>query len=354
MPWIKFFLLCLTAELRHGPIATVMAALDERAAASKVLNSELAKTLSLPVKSVGKSSTMSKPPTKASLKQVPSAGGNASCKVNSSSRTYRKANTNPVVKMERIPKEVASLKKVTKATVPASSSPLRDVMSNSPAPVTATMVHGTKNAVIGPSDHDKSLTNGSMLKKAMGTSRPSVTSHSAIPVTTLATQPLALTTTTTSVTYTRPTPSTVPTTTATTAFTVLSKGSKPLRMSLSSSALAATLTASSSPLRASSFATTTTTTTTTFSSKSKKSPKERKFLPCKGIHPQSFFLAQWDKPDFTFSGGFLVVEEGWKLIACHEIFRQLSEVRLFWEFESLQSYCLGGLFHAIAVSCLIG
>ena len=279
------------AEIRHGPVASVTATLEEQAATSKVLNSELAKTLSLPVTSFAKSSTVNKPPpTKASLKQVPSSvrmlgsavgsstSANAGCKVNSSARPFRKANTNPVVKMERIPKEVTALKKVTTATVSAGSSPLRDVMSSSPATVTSTLAHASRSAVVSPGDGDKSMTNGTMLKKAMGTSRPSMTSLSAAPVTTLATQPLALTTTTTSVTYTRPTPSTVPTTTATTAF-VLSKSSKPVRLAAMSSALAATLTATSNPLRASTYTTTTT-------SKSKKSPKERKFLPCKGTQSQ--------------------------------------------------------------------
>ncbi|KAL8609902.1 hypothetical protein ACOMHN_016377 [Nucella lapillus] len=271
-------------ESRHGLVAPVT--WSEQTVASKALNSELAKKLSLPVTSFGKTSTTNKPPTKASLKQVPSSirmlsnsasserVENANCRVNSSSsRMFRKGNTNPVVKMERIPKEVASLKKVTTATTSASNSPSMDVTSCSPASArtTPTLVTSVVT-VVSSADSDRTMTNGAMLKQALRTSLSSVTTLSTTSVTTLATQPPTLTTTTTSITYTRPITATVPTTTA--SLTVLSKSSKPVPTAVLSSALAATLTATASPLKSSTHVSVT-------SSKSKKSPKERKFLPCK-------------------------------------------------------------------------
>jgi hypothetical protein len=88
-----------------------------------------------------------------------------------------------------------------------------------------------------------------------------------------------LTTTTTSVTYTRPAPTNNPIPVSTTTFALLSSKSisKPLPRYALSSALAATLTAAH-PLRPATHPT-----IITASGKSKKSPKERKFLPCKGI-----------------------------------------------------------------------
>ncbi|XP_076447842.1 uncharacterized protein LOC143284758 isoform X2 [Babylonia areolata] len=268
-------------ESRHGTLAAVTSS-SEQLITSKALNSELAKTLSLPVTSFGKTSTTNKPPTKASLKQVPSSirmlgnsassasGENANCRVNSSSRMFRKGNTNPVVKMERISKDVAALKKVTTTIIAASNSPSMDVTSTSS--ILASATPGLSANGFSSADSDKSVTNGAMLKQALRTSLSSVTTFSTTAVTTLATQPLTLTTTTTSITYTRPATATVPTTT--TSLTVLSKSGKPVPAAALSSALAATLTATTTPLKSNPH-------TSVTSSKSKKSPKERKFLPCK-------------------------------------------------------------------------
>ncbi|KAK7503353.1 hypothetical protein BaRGS_00005274 [Batillaria attramentaria] len=232
-------------EIRHGPVALHSMVKSEDVATSAVLTSELAKTLSLPVSSFSKALGSSKPPTKASLKHGPgysrmsgsaqSAGsGTGSSKVNMSSR-FRKSNTNPVVKVERMPREVESIKRSA---------------SNSPA--------GSPKA-----------------EGALGASRTSLTSPTTLTVTTLTTQPVALTTPTTSVTYTRPFPSTVPTATSTTSVSAFSKTAKPARTVPLGSALAATLTAAPAPVTMS------TVSSSNSSSKSKKSPKERKFLPCK-------------------------------------------------------------------------
>nr|KAG5711310.1 hypothetical protein BaRGS_006007 [Batillaria attramentaria] len=279
-------------EIRHGPVALHSMVKSEDVATSAVLTSELAKTLSLPVSSFSKALGSSKPPTKASLKHGPgysrmsgsaqSAGsGTGSSKVNMSSR-FRKSNTNPVVKVERMPREVESIKR--SASNSPAGSPKAEVMSAITTSATATKAAAGVLSGLASAEPDSpatlvgsdklSLTNGT-LKGALGASRTSLTSPTTLTVTTLTTQPVALTTPTTSVTYTRPFPSTVPTATSTTSVSAFSKTAKPARTVPLGSALAATLTAAPAPVTMS------TVSSSNSSSKSKKSPKERKFLPCK-------------------------------------------------------------------------
>ncbi|XP_025106270.1 ataxin-7-like protein 1 isoform X1 [Pomacea canaliculata] len=275
-------------ENRHG-ISNSQTTTSQSTAPS-FFSPELAKTLSLPVTSFPPR-TVNKPPTKASLKQVPGAvrmlgqdsmagsSGDGSLRMGPS-RSFRKASTNPVVNLERMPEQVAVVKKQINAGMTSDTlSPLSGLtVVTTAAAVTKVMSPDPQISCGSPGSAKLSLANGSH-RITSGMSLSSLRSVTSLPVTTLATQPSALTTTTTNVMCTRPTPTTVPMTVSSASVTIFAKAAKPSCVPFAGNALVSTLSATTPS--SSVFSAVTTVANSSGSKSSKKSPKERKFLPCK-------------------------------------------------------------------------